>query len=96
MLGVIVEISYVGHANRAELDSSIERVSRWGWPLADNGAVTILADSHADHVGVRLERSLLGVEEIATILADLLDGAIVCRAIAVPSRRPTTATRKGT
>lgn len=81
-----VEIVYVGHCNRAELESSLERLARWPWAFAEDGHVTILGDSHADPIGVRLENLETDAAAIAACVAELFDAAIVCRA---DHRRPT-------
>ena len=80
-----IEIVYVGQANRAELDAAIERLARWGWNFEDDGEVTILADIHADPIGVRLSHlSSLGeadgLERVTRIVYDLLGGATIAEA----------------
>jgi hypothetical protein len=73
-----IEIVFVGHANRAELESKIERIARWSWPLDEDGEAMILADSHADPIGVRLVRpdKNLHLGAVVRAVFDLGGGAI--------------------
>lgn len=78
-----IEIVFVGHALREELDRHVERLARWPWPFGadDTGAgVIVLADSHADAVGVRLTGDSLTLSHVVAIVADLFDASIVCQA----------------
>lgn len=93
-----VEIVFVGHANRAELESQIERIARWYWPLdekAGYAGVTILADAHADPVGVRIaglmgSATMQGAEFAREILASLFSKELVAQAFGVDFARSAT------
>lgn len=85
-----VEIVFVGHANRADLDAQIERLARWPWGILDDDAhVTVLADTAANPIGVRIHNaddSALA-ERALGILVRLVPGAITTVATAIPVGR---------
>ena len=78
-----VEIVYVGHANRMELDSSVERLARVPWNARPNETikVTVLADARAEMIGVRIEGCSWDTTEITKILEDMFGGQIVAHAL---------------
>ncbi len=78
-----IEIVFVGHMLRDELELAVSRLCRWPWPFsaADRGGdVTILADIHGDAVGVRLTSDALTVTGVVAAVADIFDASIVCQA----------------
>ena len=72
-----VEVVFVGHANRAELEATIERLARWAWPLDEDGEVIVLADSHADPIGIRINHPADNGADTLIAVIDLLGGATV-------------------
>ena len=80
-----IEIVFVGHMLRAELEAAVERLVAWPWPFgADDpigDRVTILADMHADPVGVRLTSDALTLTSVLAIVVDIFGAGIVCQAL---------------
>lgn len=85
-----VEIVFVGHANRDELDAMIERIARWPWSVdEDGGHVEVLADSHADPIGVRIVNpsDVGGAGRVREILINFFTADLVAQAFDVKSAR---------
>lgn len=78
-----IEIVYVGHMLREELDRNVERLARWPWPFgADDkdAAVVELVDIHGAPIGVRLQGDSLTLSHVTAIVCDLFDASITCQA----------------
>jgi hypothetical protein len=81
-----IEIVFVGHCNRLELDSHVERLARWPWHYSGDATekspagVTVLADSRAEMIGVRIVGCSLSSSQIRDVLVDLFGREIVCQA----------------
>lgn len=82
-----VEVVFVGVTNREELDRDVERIAVYPWSFDDkvDHGVEILADVHADLVGVRL-RGLAGpgnddTRYVRGVLCTLFDHSLVAHAV---------------
>lgn len=80
-----IEVVYVGHCNRMELDSCVERIARYGWAFdvdAKDAGVVVLADSRAEMIGIRLVRTILDSADVVSVLRGFFGPELVSHGIA--------------